>query len=148
MATAKAWEANHAKEPPLKSDASATKRAPRANDAYPTPKRRRTNKPVDKSGPLVYTGDQKLMPSPPIAPQGHVCATNAHDGLACHHQDCKFIHKKDVTKWPQAAFTGWKKLVETTPRLSWNPALVKAKVLGLKLTKQNRQVMDPSSVKK
>ena len=39
-------------------------------------------------------------------------------------------------------------MVETTPSLSWNPAIVEAKVLGLKLTKNNKQVMEPTLAKK
>ena len=99
-------------------------------------------------GPLVYTGNQKLMPSPPLAPQDRICAANAQDSFACRHRDCKFIHKKDVSKWPLAAFTAWKKMVDTTPGLAWNPALVEAKILGLRLMEQNKQVMDPSLTKK
>jgi hypothetical protein len=88
------------------------------------------------------------MPSPPLAPQDRICAANAREGFACRHRNCKFIHKKDVNKWPPTAFAGWKKMVDTTPGLSWNPALVEAKALGLKLTKHNKQVMDPSLAKK
>jgi hypothetical protein len=93
-------------------------------------------------------GDQKLMPSPSLVPRDRICAANAHGGFACRHRDCKFIHEKDVTKWPQATFVGWKKMVETTPGLSWNPALVEAKVLGIKLIKQNKQLMDHPQAKK
>ena len=99
-------------------------------------------------GPFVYTGDQKLMLSPLLGPQECICATNAQDGFTCHHRDYKFIHKKNVTKWPLAAFAAWKKMVDTTPGLSWNPALVEAKVFGLKFTEQNKQVMDTFLPKK
>ena len=81
---------------------------------------------------------------PQLAPQDCICTANAHEGIACCYCDCKFIHEKDVTKWPTAAFAAWKKMVDTTPGLMWNPALAEAKVLGLKLTEQNKQVMDPS----
>jgi hypothetical protein len=88
------------------------------------------------------------MPSPSLGPQERICAANARDGYACRHRDCKFIHEKDVTKWPPAAFTAWKKMVDTTPGLSWNPALVEAKVLGLKYTEQTKPFADPSPSKK
>jgi hypothetical protein len=147
-AIATAWEAHRARERPSKLDPTVTKRALRLDDAPPNPKCARADEIVDKSGPLVYTGDQKLMPSPSLGPQDRVCAANARDGFACRHQDCKFIHEKDVTKWPPVAFAAWKKMVDTTPGLSWNPALVEAKVLGLKFTEQNKQVTDPSPSKK
>jgi hypothetical protein len=38
--------------------------------------------------------------------------------------------------------------METTFSLSWNPAIVEAKVLGLKLTENNKQVMGPALAKK
>jgi hypothetical protein len=147
-AIATAWEAHRARERNPKPDPTAPKRTPRLDDALPNPKRVRTDENVDKSGPLVYSGDQKLMPSPSLGPQERICAANARDGYACRHRDCKFIHEKDVTKWPPAAFAAWKKMVDTTPGLSWNPALVEAKVLGLKYTEQTKPFTDPSPSKK
>ena len=87
------------------------------------------------------------MPSPSPAPHNQICTVKSCNSYVCHHRGCKFIQEKDVTKWPQAAFTAWEKMAEATPGLSWNPTLVKAKVLGLKLTEQNNQVMDPSLTK-
>ena len=100
------------------------------------PKKARVIDPaVDKSGPLVYKGDNKLMPSPPLLLHKRICAAHAREGLGCHHQNCKFIHEKDVTKWPVPSFLAWSELVDKTPGLSWNPTLVGAKALGMKLTK-------------
>ena len=99
-------------------------------------------------GPLVYTGDKKLVLSPRLAPQDHTCMANACEGFACCHHGCKFIHKKDVTKRPPLAFAMSKKMVDTTPGFTWNPTLVEAKVLGLKLTEQNKEVINPSLTKK
>jgi hypothetical protein len=147
-AIATAWEAHRAREHSSKPNLVASKCAPCTDDSLPNPKQTRTEEPVNKSGSLVYTGDQKLMPSPPLGPHDRICTANACDGFACRHHDCKFIYEKDVTKWPPAAFAAWKKMVDTTPGLSWNPALVEVKVLGLKLMEYNKQVMDPSVSKK
>jgi hypothetical protein len=103
---------------------------------------------VDKSGPLVYTGDQRLMPSPSLQPSDHICAANAPDGYVRRHHNCKFIHEKDVTKWPPNALTEWKKMVETTPGLAWNLALVEPKVIGMKLVSENKQVSASTPLKK
>ena len=105
-------------------------------DTLPPKKARVTVDPVvDKSDPLVYTGDSKLMPSPPLPIHECICATHAWEGYVCCHQNCKFIHKKDLTKWPVPSFLASSDLVNKTPGLSWNPALVGAKALSMKLAK-------------
>jgi hypothetical protein len=147
-AIATAWDAHRAREHSSKPESTVPKQTLHLDDTLPNTKRARADEPIDKSVPLVYNGDQKLMPSPSLGPQECICAANAHDGFACRHHDCKFIHKKDVTKWPPAALAAWKKMVDTTPGLSWNPALVEAKVIGLKLTEHNKHVTDPSPPKK
>jgi hypothetical protein len=147
MAIAMAWDANFNSEQSLKSNPAPSKHTPHSDDHQSTPKHTWFDEAVDKSSPLVYTGGQKLMPSPQLAPQDHICTANARDGFACCHCDCKFINEKDVTKWPLAAYAAWKKMVDTTPGITWNPTLVEAKVLGLKFTEQNKQVMDPSLTK-
>ena len=85
---------------------------------------------VDKSGPLVYTGESKLMPLPSLLIHEHICATHAREGYACRHQNCKFIHEKDVTLWSIGSFMAWSDLVDKTPGLSWNPALGGASILA------------------
>jgi hypothetical protein len=138
-AIATAWESHLAKDRAKKPEPTATKRTtfPGGDtDALP-PKRARTtvDPTVDRSGPLVYTGEAKLMPSPSLPIHERICAAHARDGYACRHQNCKFIHEKDVTLWPVGSFLAWSDLVEKTSGLSWNPALVSAKALGMKLTK-------------
>ena len=93
-----AWDANRAKERSPKNNLQATECSAHTDYTNLVPKSELVEEPVDKSGPLIYTGDQNLMPSPLLAPQDRICAANAHDGYACHHRNCKFIHEKDVTK--------------------------------------------------
>ena len=103
-------------------------------------KKGRVEDTVDKLGPLIYTGESKLMPSPPLPIAERICAAHARDGFSFRHQHCKFIHERDVTKWPAATLTAWNAMVDNTPSLSWNPALVEAKVLGLKFTADNKLI--------
>jgi hypothetical protein len=97
-AIAMAWDANRTKERSPKVNLQATKCSAHADDTNLVPKSEFVEEPVDKSGPLIYTEDQKLMSLPLLAPQDRICAANAHDGYACRHRNCKFIHEKDVTK--------------------------------------------------
>jgi hypothetical protein len=66
----------------------------------------------------------------------------------CRHHNCKFIHEKDVTKWPPNRLAEWKKMVETTPGLAWNPTFVEPKVIGMKLVSENKQVSASTPLKK
>jgi hypothetical protein len=117
-AIATAWDTHRTRERSSKPEPTIPKRAPHLDNTLPNAKHACADEPIDKSGPLVYTGDQNLMPSPSLGPQECICAVNAHDGFACRHRDCKFLHEKDVTKWPPAALAAWKKTVDTTPGLS------------------------------
>jgi hypothetical protein len=146
---ATAWETNHvAKADSKRPDGAAKRTKSLEDDKHPAAKKARSDELVDKSGPLVYTGEQRLMPSPSLQPSDRICAANARDGYVCRHHNCKFIHEKDVTKWPPTAFAEWKKMVESTPGLAWNPALVEPKVIGMKLASETKQVSAPTSNKK
>jgi hypothetical protein len=142
-----ALEASQARDRASKSDHTAQKRTARSSDTEPiVPKKARlaTDLAIDKSGPLVYTGEGKLMPSPSLPIHERICAAHAREGYACRHQSCKFIHEKDVTKWPVGSFLAWSELVEKTPGLAWNPALVGSKSLGMKLTKDTAPAASPA----
>jgi hypothetical protein len=149
MPIATAWDANHSAKTDSKHLDGTTKRTkPLDEEKQPAAKKVRSDEIVDKSGPLVYTGDQRLMPSPSLQPSDRICAANARDGYVCRHHNCKFIHEKDVTKWPPTAFAEWRKMVETTLGLAWNPALVEPKVIGMKLASESKPVSAPMSNKK
>ena len=142
-----ALEASQARDRASKPNPTAHKRAARSGDTEPTvPKKARmaTDIAINKSGPLIYTGESKLMPSPSLPAHERICAAHAREGYACRHQSCKFIHEKDVTKWPVGTFLAWSDLVVKTPGLAWNPSLVGAKSLSMKLTKDAPPAASPS----
>ena len=148
-AIASAWDANQARDRSSKTEPGSKKSITGSMEPDPTAtKKSHHGETVDKSGPLIYTGDSKLMPSPPLPPGDHICAGFARNGYACRHPNCKFIHERDVTKWPVAAFQSWNDMVSKTPGLSWNPALVYAKTLSLKFTMANKHVTDVPPAKK
>jgi hypothetical protein len=90
---ATAWDTNHATKSDTKRPDGTSKcyKTPE-EDKQPAPKKPRPDKVIDKSGPLIYTGDQKLMPSPLLQPSDCICPANARDGYACRHHNYKFIH--------------------------------------------------------
>jgi hypothetical protein len=87
------------------------------------------------------------MPSPPLPANERICAAYARDGYVCKYSNCRFIHEKDVTKWPAAAFMAWDAMVDTTPGLSWNPIFVGAKTVKLKLSTDNKTAADVTAAK-